>query len=384
MPAFHLHLRNPACESFRTAQVAGMFGLERQEADAFELRAELPSLEEPWQIGAIVGPSGAGKSALAAAAFGPRAAEPKWPRDRAVVDAFPPEVSMRRLVAAFGAVGFNSPPAWLRPFHILSQGEQFRCRLAQSLLAAESDGAALPLIVCDEFTSAVDRATAHSASAALARAIRQGTFHCRLVAVTCHTDVLPWLAPDWTLDLATGQLSRGSLRRPRLKLEIAAVRAGAWDLFRKHHYLSAGLNRAAKSFVAFHQDRPVAFSAWMRMGAAGHQCRATRLAYREHRTVVLPEYQGLGIGNRLSEWCGALFRGLGHRVYSTSSHPAMIRHRLLSEAWRKVRFGFTSPSRRPHERQSQLRNLSALRWTASFEYVGPEMDGRTARELIAV
>lgn len=382
---YHLQLDNPARESFRAAQVAGMFGIELEDAKGFKLRAEVPDLDEPWQIGAMVGPSGAGKTALARAAFAEHFPPPTdWPRDHAVVDGFPAQLSMREIAAGLAAVGLHSAPAWLRPFSVLSQGEQFRCQLAHALLSARTcSNERAPLVVCDEFTSKVDRETARSVACSLSKAIRGGHLAARLVAVTCHTDILPWLAPDWTLDLATGQLSRGSLRRPNVELEIVPVRRRAWDLFRAHHYLASGLNPAARSFAVFLADRPVAFSAWLRMGTAGNRSRDLCRAYREHRTVVLPEFQGLGIGNRVSAWCASLFRGLGHRVFSTSSHPAMIRHRLASAAWRKVRLGFTSPSRRPHESRNPGRNLAALRWTASFEYIGPAMDERAAKELMA-
>lgn len=384
MPTYHLQFENPAQPSFRAAQVAGMFGLEDPSGSRFELQAELPSLDEAWQIGAIVGPSGSGKTSLALAAFGSAGmSEPEWPRDRAVVDAFPESLPMRRIVEAFGAVGFHTPPAWLRPYRLLSQGEQFRCRLALALLrAGESSCSETPLLVCDEFTSAIDRDTARSASFALARAIRSGQIRARLVAISCHSDVLPWLAPDWSLDLASNQLTRGLLRRPSLTLEVARVRAALWSHFRRHHYLASSLNPAVQAFAAFRDDRPIAFSAWMRMGAAGHQRRDVRLAYREHRTVVLPEFQGLGIGNRLSEWCASLFRGLGHRAYSATSHPAMIGHRLRSPSWRKVRLGFGRSSHPPRSRSRSQPNLAALRWKGSFEYIGPALDRADAARLM--
>jgi hypothetical protein len=46
---------------------------------------------------------------------------------------------------------------------------------------------------------------------------------------------------------------------------------------------------------------------------------------REHRTVVLSDVQGVGIGNALSEWLGAYLKSWGTRFRSVTSHPAMIR-----------------------------------------------------------
>jgi hypothetical protein len=43
--------------------------------------------------------------------------------------------------------------------------------------------------------------------------------------------------------------------------------------------------------------------------------------WREHRTVVLPDFQGVGIGDALSEWLGAYLRSWGIRIRSLTSHP---------------------------------------------------------------
>src|SRR5690606_23963986 len=96
----------------------------------------------------------------------------------------------------------------------------------------------LPIVAFDEFTSVVDRQVAQFGSAAVARAVRSGRVPCRFVAVTCHYDVAEWLAPDWTLDMATGQADWRRLRRPDIRLEVVRCRARLWSLFARHHYLS--------------------------------------------------------------------------------------------------------------------------------------------------
>jgi transcriptional regulator with GAF, ATPase, and Fis domain len=66
---------------------------------------------------------------------------------------------------------------------------------------------ALPLVAFDEFTSVVDRNVARIGSAAVAKAIRSGQIRCRFVAVTCHYDIIDWLAPDWIIDMATREFA---------------------------------------------------------------------------------------------------------------------------------------------------------------------------------
>ena len=95
--------------------------------------AEVPDESENWQIGLIVGPSGSGKSTIAGRAFGDKLyTGGEWPDDLAVVDCFG-ELSVRKVVDLFTAVGFGSPPSWVKPYGVLSNGERFRCDLARAL-----------------------------------------------------------------------------------------------------------------------------------------------------------------------------------------------------------------------------------------------------------
>jgi GNAT superfamily N-acetyltransferase len=398
-----------SCEtpaSFAVDAVRGMFDLPSAKSADVEFAVELPDETDQWQIGVIVGPSGSGKSSVARHAYGKRFVENfRWDKKKAVVDHFP-GVSVKDVTAMLTAVGFSSPPSWVKPHHVLSGGERFRCDLARSLLAP-GDKSGSNIVAFDEFTSVVDRTVAKIGSAAIAKSIRKGRIGKRFVAVTCHYDVLEWLEPDWVLDMASCQLARGRLwRRPKIELTVAPVHRGAWQLFRRHHYLSHELLASAKCFAAFWDQpdgtsEPVAFSSWI------HRMTRKRCAHdmREHRTVVLPDYQGVGIGNRLSEICAAMFKGLGGRAFSTTSHPGMMHYRQTSPLWNTVRFGMAAPSgasgllsRRiaagtstPMERarmQTQKttgrRALdSAGRVTAGFQYVGPGMDRQAAEAMLA-
>jgi len=192
--------------------------------------------------------------------------------------------------------------------------------------------------------------------------------------VSCHYDILDWLEPDWVLDMAGGTLARGRLwRRPPITLEITPVHRSAWRLFRRHHYLNTELSPCAKAFCAFIAGEPVAFSAWLSGMPHSSKILPDR---REHRTVVLPDYQGLGIGNRLSEFCASLWRGLGRRATSVTSHPGMIHYRNASPNWVRTNLGMKTKSRYITTRGSSKVvkvTSSAGRITASFRYIGPAM-----------
>src|SRR5262245_53388461 len=133
MPTIRATVSCPVRDSFRVQQVAGMFGLPPAENSVERFEVDVPGTDENWQIGLIVGPSGSGKSTVACKAFGDRVyAGAAWPNGRAVVDSFG-DLSIRQVIDLFTAVGFSSPPSWLKPHGVLSGGERFRCDLARAL-----------------------------------------------------------------------------------------------------------------------------------------------------------------------------------------------------------------------------------------------------------
>jgi GNAT superfamily N-acetyltransferase len=373
-------------ESFRVQQVAGMFDVPLTSKASERFKVELPDEADPWQIGLIVGPSGSGKSTIARRAFASelyRGAD--WPADRAVVDCFG-ELSVRHVVELFTAVGFGSPPSWVKPYHVLSCGERFRCDLARALGEGYQPSAVSrqpedisgrepraesrqPLVVYDEFTSVVDRNVARVCSAAIAKGIRRGHIPCRFVAVTCHYDVAEWLAPDWVLDMATSQLARSSpgsagglFRRPTIELEIHRCRLAAWQLFKRHHYLSGSLAPQARCYLTTWNGVPVNFCATLPVIAKRNHRRFTRI-------VTLPDYQGIGIGMRAVTAVAELHRAEGLRINVTSSHPALIRHCRRSPSWKAVNVKKSGSSRRDSAAFPGYRS-AAGRAVVSFEYVG--------------
>ena len=136
MPRVEVEVDCPVYDSFRVQQVAGMFDVPIDQRAGASFAVEVPGLDEEWQIGLIVGPSGSGKSTIARAAFGQCVyAMPPWPAEAAVIDGFG-SLPIRDIVGLLTAVGFSSPPAWIKPYSVLSGGEQFRCDLARALATA--------------------------------------------------------------------------------------------------------------------------------------------------------------------------------------------------------------------------------------------------------
>lgn len=323
-----VHHRCADFASYRAARVKSLFNVESG-AD-FEISAELDVDDAAWRIGVIVGPSGSGKTSLGRALWGPQALYmPAWPADAPIIDAIAPEGedgAFDAVTAALASVGLGTVPAWLRPFHVLSNGEQFRATLAR--LIAEAPARA----VVDEFSSVVDRQIAQIGAGAFAKAWRRTGGQA--VLLSCHYDVLDWLQPDWVLDTRTGAFQRGCLwRRPRIAVDVWQCGWEHWPAFAAHHYLSLPRMIAATNYVATVEGQLVAHVA---------VSTRSRTEARASRLVVMPEWQGAGVGLRFLDAVCELWRQ-GRNRYGRpmltlfhTSHPGLCQALRRSPLWTQV------------------------------------------------
>lgn len=355
MPTVDIVVQTELSRSIRSRQVESLFDVPAQEKCRLEFKFDLPIEDRPWCVGAIIGPSGSGKSTVLKEVFGGEK-EIQW-SGKSVIDDFPSSVPINDIADICQAVGFNTIPAWLRPYHVLSNGERFRVELARRML--ETD----PVIV-DEFTSVVDRQVAKIGSHAFQKYIRRG--NKTAVVASCHYDIIDWLQPDWVLDTASWEFSWRSLRRrPELIFEILRVGHKEWSRFAPFHYMSADLNKSAKCFVATVNDIPAAFA-----GVLYRPHPKAGNVYGVSRLVTLPDFQGLGLAMILLEKIGGMYKDLGRRLRMYPAHPALIRTFVRSKQWRLAkRPGLISNSSR-RSKSSTIARLGG-RPSATFEYVGP-------------
>ena len=60
---------------------------------------------------------------------------------------------------------------------------------------------------------------------------------------------------------------------------------------------------------------------------------------RGHRLVVLPDYQGVGVGMKFHNYCAETIKKEGFEVNSTTTTPAMINAMCRDKKWTLKRFG---------------------------------------------
>lgn len=60
---------------------------------------------------------------------------------------------------------------------------------------------------------------------------------------------------------------------------------------------------------------------------------------RGHRMVVLPDYQGIGIGTAFEEFTSQYYADLGWNVNVTTTTPALVNALRKSKKWVLIRFG---------------------------------------------
>lgn len=355
MPSSKFVVESQIPSSFRVEKVKGQF-----DYDASVVRKEfdidIPIEDMDWNIGLIVGASGSGKTTIAKNVFKDFELFDgfEW-TDRTVIDDFADGLSAMEITDSLNKVGFSSPPDWLKPFNVLSNGQKMRAELARLILESDKP------IIYDEFTSVVDRQVAQIGSAAIQKYIRRE--NKQFIAVSCHYDIEEWLEPDWLYDVNEKQFYRRSLRRPEIKVDIRKAQQSEWELFKEFHYLSSSHNNAAHKYIAEINGEPVA---WCSLLHFPHP--KLKNCKRIHRIVVKPDYQGIGVGGRFMSELAKDYKKLGTRIRLVTSAPSFIYGLAASKNWMMVR----KPSRLQNTAKSGVLagTTSDARLTASFEFVG--------------
>jgi len=344
-----------------TKYIAKAFDYEFTGTSEFEIPT-FPSKEElgDFNIGLIYGSSGSGKSTLLG-----DTETIEWTEGISIASHFE---TPEKAVDVLTSCGLNSIPTLCKPYHVLSNGEKFRADMARAIK---------PNAKIDEFTSVVNRDVAKSASLSISKYIRRNNIN-NVIFASCHEDIIEWLQPDWVYNLDTMELkTRRLLQRPRIELKIYRADARLWGMFKKHHYLSEDMNVASRCYVGVWNNKIIAFNASLSLPSRIPPLYEgdTRNKFRESRTVILPDFQGIGIGTRFSDAIGEIFLEDGYRYFSKTAHIRMGEYRQKSESWRPTSTNLVSRAKSaPRSKNEKWKHmkLDTKRVCYSHEYLGDE------------
>jgi GNAT superfamily N-acetyltransferase len=132
-------------------------------------------------------------------------------------------------------------------------------------------------------------------------------------------------------------------------------------MFRQYHYLSGSIANHARCYAAIYQDKPVAFIAVMHIHMRSRY-------YRVHRLVVLPDYQGIGLGKRLLNFIAELYSSQTKApFYIVTSNPQIVRGNM--ENWQVKRYGHVKRGGGNTRINNEIKaSASAKRISITLEY----------------
>ena len=353
MPSSKFIVESTTSDSFKANKVKSMFDC-NMEVVKKEFDVNIPIEGTKWNVGLIVGASGTGKTTIARKVFDKfRFFEGFQWSGKSIIDDFGDAHSAKEITEILSKVGFASPPDWLKPFTVLSNGQKMRAELARLILDSNEP------FIYDEFTSVVDRQVACIGSAAIQKFIRKQDK--QFIAVSCHNDIEEWLEPDWIFDCSKMEFRRGSLRRPKIKCSIRSAQQAEWNQFMDFHYLSHTHNNAAHKYICEIGGQAVA---WCSVLHFPHP--HVKNIKKIHRIVVKPDYQGIGLGVCFMTEIANKYKKNKMRVTLVTSSPAFIQGLQNNENWIMTR----KPSRTSVSKGVLKNTTSEGRLTATFESNG--------------
>ena len=164
------------------------------------------------------------------------------------------------------------------------------------------------------------------------------------------------------------------LTKPKINVDIIHGDRRLWDVFKKHHYLSEDLPLSTRCFFAVWDDNIIGFSATISLPGKIPPLYEgdIRKKWRECRTVIIPDFQGLGIGTRFSDAIADLHIEQGYRYFSKTSHMRMGLYREKSPIWKATATNLADRSKSTKGKSWSHLNIERERICYSHEYIGKD------------
>lgn len=109
-------------------------------------------------------------------------------------------------------------------------------------------------------------------------------------------------------------------------------------MFSKHHYLDHAHNNAARVYLGYLNGELAGFISLLPQVGKGMKNQ-----WRVHRLVVLPDYQGVGLGIKLLMDIADLYKEEGLMLRIVTSSPSLLKAlNRDNSGWRCINFGRSS------------------------------------------
>lgn len=129
--------------------------------------------------------------------------------------------------------------------------------------------------------------------------------------------------------------------------------------------MNSEINNAAHCYIGYIERNPVCFFAVLHFPHP-----SSKKIKKGHRLVVLPDYQGLGIGHIFSTFIADFYKKQGFRFIITSSTKSLFKQRSADKRWIVTRKGRTSSGSGIIQNSNIKGSTSCNKITYSYEYIG--------------
>ena len=130
-------------------------------------------------------------------------------------------------------------------------------------------------------------------------------------------------------------------------------------------------------FVVYWDDNLVAMHSAMPLF-----CGTSKFSFRGHRLVVLPDFQGLGIGTRLNDFVGKFYVERGLKFFVRSTHIRLKEYFSKSKRWRETAMSNVLRKNINERNKSTKMKYDESRVAFSFEYVGEDYFNKEHKVLV--
>ena len=335
-------LKSDVNKEFRCQVAANSLDIDVEKKSIHHLKIDNINLPNEWNIGLVYGNSGSGKTTMIKHLFGENIFDVKIDENQPIINQLPKDLNYEECAKLLNGIGLNSVPCWIRPFKTLSNGQKARAE-AVYLMTKSKD-----VVFIDEWTSVVDRTVAKAMSICLYKYAKRN--NKKIILCSCHIDILEWLNPDWLIDCNKQEFILPKSEdfffkeREKLKFDIKEIDNTSWKYFSKYHYLNERLP-GGKLYLygLFHNNNQIGFQCFANYVP---RKKNTKIIYHSNRTVIHPDYNGLGLGIKLiNETSKLLDKKIECKIMakfsSTPVYKAMIKQTVWKYTGFKRKFGKT-------------------------------------------